>query len=94
MTFTFETTYEEFYKQSGEFFRMANEPNITREQVENGAKAVALMYLGIKDDLTPAQEVSAHAIIRLVSKKESEFDPVIQRGMAAMERLKAFVNSF
>jgi len=91
---TFSVTYDEFYKQSGEFFKMANEPGTTHEQVQNGAKAVALMYFGINHDLTEHQQVSAEAIIRLVHKKKMEFDPVMQRGVEAMQRLREFVNSF
>lgn len=90
---TFSVTYDEFYKQSGEFFKMANEPATTYEQVQNGAKAVTLLYFGIKDDLTPREQVSAEMILRLVSKKEFEANPVVQRGVAAMQRLREFVNS-
>ena len=86
---TFQPTYEDFFKQSGEFFRMANQPNVTREQIENRAKAITLMYLGIKGELTPAQEVSAQDIIHSVSKKESEFDPIMQ---VVWVRWKAFKN--
>lgn len=87
---TFETTYEEFYKQSGEFFRLA-ETAETLEEVENGAKAVHLLYLGIKNDLTPRQTVSSMAIMRLVDKELGRFDPVVTNGIAALERLKQFV---
>lgn len=90
---TFNVTYEEFYKQSGEFFKMTNEPGTTYEQVRNGAKAVALLYFGINHELTEHQQVSAEAIIRLANKKEMEFDPVMQRGAEAMQRLRDFVNS-
>jgi hypothetical protein len=90
---TFSVTYDEFYKQSGEFFKMAKEPATTYEQVQNGVKALTLMYFGINHDLTEHQQVSAEAIVRLATKKEMEFDPVMQRGAEAMQRLREFVNS-
>ncbi len=90
---TFVCTYQDFYRSAGEFFKLAAQPETTHDEVMNGEKALGLMYLGV-DKMSSMEQTQAVTILGMVRKKAEEFDPdpIVQRGLAAMKRLKEYVS--
>lgn len=62
-------SFNDWKRLVGEFFREADRPGTTLEQVEAGHKAVTLAWFGLDIDPTPLQLVEVQCIFNLAGRR-------------------------
>ena len=90
MSVTFENVTLESFKQAVVEFTKAA-PTCDRDSLENGFKAVGLLYLSVPTD--PLTMALAPGVLLFASKEYFKRDRVLEYGYDPLERLKTLAGS-
>lgn len=74
---TFEkVSYQEFKENAGEFFRASSldKEGVTFDQVDNGFKALTLLYFGHDDNWTENEVDQAVIVLELAGRRHTEHE--------------------